>query len=383
MKRIKKRIKRLIKKLIIYFFNIPIFKINNQKVIFDNFAGNRFGDSPKYITLELLKQHLDADIVWVLRDLDEELPSPIRKVRFGSLRSYYEFATSKVIVDNIRNSKLYKKKFNQFCIQTWHAPLGMKQVEKKVEKFLDEDYIKDAKMDGIYTDLMVANNDVYYELFKNDFWYKGQVLKIGLPRCDMFFEDTSPYKKKVYEYYNIDPNNRIVFYCPTFRKNIEPETFVFDFYKMISVLNTKYNQNFVMLVRLHPNMVNMNLNIHYDSRIINANSYSDVQEIIAASDVCVTDYSSIMFEFGMQNKPVFLLCKDFQNYISTERNLEFDIKELPFCLSTTESELLNMINSFDLDEYNNRVNSFFDKIGLVRSNKSSYEIYKIIKEQLT
>ena len=106
-------------KVHIYIYNVlrsiaikifEILPIQKNKIIFDNFAGKGYADNPKYIANELLNRKLDLNLVWLLNDMEQVLPSGIRKVKYNSIRALYEYATSKVIIDNVRNSHLMKKK---------------------------------------------------------------------------------------------------------------------------------------------------------------------------------------------------------------------------------------------------------------------------------
>lgn len=95
--------------------------LQKNKIVFDNFAGRGYADNPKYIANELLNRNLNLDLVWFLNDMGQVLPSGIRKVKYNSIKSVYEYATAKVIVDNIRNSHLApkRKRSNIFANLAW------------------------------------------------------------------------------------------------------------------------------------------------------------------------------------------------------------------------------------------------------------------------
>ena len=101
--------KGILKRIINY---LPL-KINPKKIVFDNFLGKGYGCNPKYIAEELIKQNVDCEMVWLVSDLNSEMPSKIRKVKYGSLKAYYELATAKVWIDNVRNYKGVEKKKDQ------------------------------------------------------------------------------------------------------------------------------------------------------------------------------------------------------------------------------------------------------------------------------
>ena len=384
MKQILKKVKSVFRKVWKLILRLPIFKINNKKIVFDNFNGKGFGCNPKYIATELIKENVDCDMVWLVNDMNTEMPKEIRKVKYGSFKSYYELTTAKIWIDNVRNYKGIPKKKKQFYIQTWHASIGFKKCEADIEKLLPEQYVKEAKNDGQITDLMISDSNFVTNVFKSAFWYNGKIEQIGLPRNDILNELPEKIKKKVYDYFKIEYSKKIVIYAPTFRKEEKEDYIKFDYYKCCKILSEKFGGEFVLLIRLHPNDVEHAKQIKEDEFVKNATLYPDIQELLAVSEVGITDYSSVAFDLAIVGKPVFLLCKDYENFIKKERDLFFDMKELPFSLNLTEEELYKSIQEFSIDEYNKICAEFYDRddIKPVKTSQASYKIVQIIKEKI-
>ncbi|HHD9377131.1 TPA: CDP-glycerol glycerophosphotransferase family protein [Streptococcus pneumoniae] len=80
--------------------------LNKRKVVFDNFGGRGYGDNPKYIADELLKQDENLDLVWVVENMSTFVPKGVRKVWYGSWGAFFEWSTAKVWIDNIITEKL-------------------------------------------------------------------------------------------------------------------------------------------------------------------------------------------------------------------------------------------------------------------------------------
>ena len=384
MKQILKKVKSVFRKVWKLILRLPIFKINNKKIVFDNFNGKGFGCNPKYIATELIKENVDCDMVWLVNDMNTEMPKEIRKVKYGSFKSYYELTTAKIWIDNVRNYKGIPKKKKQFYIQTWHASIGFKKCEADIEKLLPEQYVKEAKNDGQITDLMISDSNFVTNVFKSSFWYNGKIEQIGLPRNDILNELPEKIKKKVYDYFKIEYSKKIVIYAPTFRKEEKEDYIKFDYHKCCKILSEKFGGEFVLLIRLHPNDVEHAKQIKEDEFVKNATLYPDIQELLAVSEVGITDYSSVAFDLAIVGKPVFLLCKDYENFIKKERDLFFDMKELPFSLNLTEEELYKSIQEFSIDEYNKICAEFYDRddIKPVKTSQASYKIVQIIKEKI-
>ena len=380
----KKKIKMLLKKIICKLLSTKIFKINNKKIVFDNFNGKGFGCNPKYIALELIKENVDCKMVWLVNDINTEMPKQIKKVKYGSIKSYYELATAKVWIDNVRNSKGVKKKKGQFYIQTWHGSIGFKKVEAEVENLLSKEYVKCAKIDAKNTDLMISDSTFLTNVFKRSFWYDGTIEETGFPRDDILNTCPADIRKKVYDYYNIDYSKKIILYAPTFRKNTNLDVITFDYEKCCKIISEKFKEDFVFCIRLHPNDAKKTEVFLKNKNVINMTEYPDIQEIIAASDIEITDYSSIAFDMAKVSKPVFLFCKDYKEYMSKERDLLFDINKTIFPLSITEEELYDSINNFEILEYQKKCEEFFEReeIKYIKTNKASYNVVQIIKKYI-
>lgn len=384
MKKIKEKIKSTVKKIWIFILKLPIFKINNKKIVFDNFNGKGFGCNPKYIALELIKENVDCKMIWLVKDMETEMPKQIKKVKYGSLRSYYELSTAKIWIDNVRNYKGVEKKKKQFYIQTWHASIGFKKCEADIEHLLDKQYIAEAKNDGKITDVMISDSNFVTNVFKKAFWYDGKIEQIGLPRNDVLNEVPEKVKQRVYNYFNIDYSKKIVIYAPTFRKNETNDYITFDYKKCCEKLKEKFDGEFVLLIRLHPNDIEHAKQIKESDIVKNATLYPDVQELLAVSDIGITDYSSIAFDLAIVGKPVFLLCKDYEIFIKNERDLFFEMNELPFSLNISENELWKSIEDFSKEKYDKTCKEFYDRddIKPVKTSEASLKIVQIIKEKI-
>ena len=138
-----------------------------------------------------------------------------------------------------------------------------------------------------------------------------------------------------------------------------------------------------MLKRLHPTMTQRANELDYGSQIINASEYDDVQELLAASDVLISDYSSIISEFSIMEKPVFLYAEDIKDY-EQERDFYIDYFKLPYLVSENESRLLDNISRFNRDVYINKLNTYFNFIGNKETGIAARtvvdEIYKYINK---
>lgn len=365
----------------ILFFQVAfsMFPINKRKIVLTNFYGRGYGDSEKYIVEELLKRDLNLDIVWLINNTTSVFPDKIRLVKYKSIKAIFELTTARILIDNCRKKDLLIKRKRQYYIQTWHASLWLKKVELDSQDSLSKRYIKCAKRDSKMTDLMSSGNTFVTELFRNHFWYSGEIVEYGTPRIDILMKSNESIKEKVCSKYNIF-NKKIVLYAPTFRNATNLECYNIDFDELKQFMNKKFKQECIILFRLHPNLIKY-ISLDKYSGIIDVSEYEDIQELLCVSDILVTDYSSVMFEFSYTGKPVFLYANDVDQY-KKDKGFYFDIFDLPYTVARNTEELIKNIDEFDEVNYNNTLSVFFKNIGLLEDGAASSRIADRIEQKL-
>lgn len=357
-----------------------IFPVQENKVVCCNMKGKRYGDNPKYITDELLKQNKNYKIVWILKkNVDVELPRGVKRVSCSLLSITYELTTAKIWIDS--SSKQYGtlKRKNQLYIQTWHGSYGLKKVFGDIPEkitFIDKIIMKyNAKI----ADLYISNSKRTSEIYRSAFWYSGNILEYGSPRNDIFFEDSASYEKKVHEYFGTQ-GKKMALYAPTYRADFSTQAFQLDYYRLKENLEKRFGGEWVILVRLHPvNIVDSKNFLKYDKTVINATPYSVMQELLVTCDVLITDYSSCMFDFVTKGKTCFLYATDIAKY-KEERDCYFELEDLPFPLATDNEQMENVILKFDETKYKRDLQKLFGEVGLCESGEASKRVVDYIEE---
>lgn len=358
------KVKYLTCKIIIYLFNcLPIKK---NKVLLYSYYGSQYSCNPKYITEYILKHYSKDrfDLVWAFTDLTSQNSiDDFRKVRMMSLKYFYELCTAKVVITNFRTTDLFIKRKNQYYIQTWHSSLRLKQIEKDAEDSLPKHYVKMAKKDSLKCDLLLSGCKRSTEIFKRTFWYDGEIFEYGIPRNDLLIRKNHNNKEKLYKKLNIPSENKVLLYAPTFRKDNKIDVYKLDYLKLTEKLERKFGGKWVVLVRLHPHLIHKSSELIYGSNMIDVTSYDDIQELLLISDVLITDYSSLMFDFALTNRPCFLYVPDIDTYTKKERELYFDLEQLPFISVKSIEELLNEVDHYDIEVYRRKLRIFLHQIG--------------------
>ena len=332
-----------------------------NKIVFVNFLGRGYGDSPKYIAEEIMRQSLPYDLVWLVYDMNDIFPNGIRKVKFYSLKSRFELSTARVIISNTKSRLPYSKKRTQYYIQTWHGGFGVKYIEKDIEQFLPDDYVRDSKYDSSITDLILSGSDFQTQVIKDSFWYDGEIFMKGIPRNDIFFNYTQETISKLKKLYGFEENVKIVIYAPTFRKNGNVDVYQLNAHKLLQTLRKKTGDVWKLIIRLHPSVAGKSGIFHYDDDVIDGSSYADSQELLVLSDLLITDFSSMMMDFAIMRKPVFLFILDLQDYIKDAGGVRPIFYNLPFSMAHSNEELNETIREFDMNDYHNLLDGFMHK----------------------
>ena len=194
---------------------------------------------------------------------------------------------------------------------------------------------------------------------------------------DYYFEnhDIDKLKESFLKKYGVE-NKKIVLYAPTFR-NEEEYNNVFN-YLNLDDFNKYLGDEYILALRFHPKIKNFSKeNISYNGNYIDCSNYESEQALMLISDILITDYSSIMIEFAMLNKPIIFFVYDYDNYMANERGFYFDFKEnVPGIIAYDSNQLIEVIKNKNFDEEKSAsfVATQFDRI----DGKSSERIVDFI-----
>ncbi|MBQ4104709.1 MAG: CDP-glycerol glycerophosphotransferase family protein [Clostridia bacterium] len=378
-------LKSFVYKILDFLFEIRnnIFKsififcpVKENKVLFNNFNGRGYGDNPKYILEELKNE--DFDFVWLTSNLEENMPSAIRKVHPNSIKRLYETATAKVIVTNVKNDLRFIKKKGQYVIQTWHGSYSSKRLEAAAADTLSPKYLKESRKNSKQTDLFISNSRVLSDCYRKDFWCDCEIMECGFPRNDILFKENTGALEKVTAFFNIKENCKLAMYAPTFRDDGSVDAYKIDAEKIVEALEKDGNK-WKLLIRMHPNVEECDNLFPFDENILNATKYPDMQELLVATDLLITDYSSTVFEFAAMEKAVFLYTPDIEEYEKI-RGLMPTFFQMPYKKNLNNDELIQDILESSSQKQKQLSQEFTKIFGGVDDGTSSSTIAKRIKD---
>ena len=335
---------------------------NYKKVVLNNFNGHGYSCNPKYIAEALERLYPGQfKLVLLANDDDEELPEYVTRVSPRSMRSLYELATARFFISNCRFARKVPKPDDQVYIQTWHASLGPKKVEMDAAETLSPGYVQCAKDDASYTDIMFTNNDLYESVFRSSFWYEGPIVRCGVPRNKPLIGSDESSMRAIKEQIGIPEGVRLCLYVPTFRDNLKMDAYAFDYSRCASELERRFGAPFVFAYRLHPVLSSEDRPSFMDGHL-DLTSYPDIQELLGATDVLITDYSSCLEDFALTGRPGFVYAPDLE-YVKEARGFNYPLESRPLPIACSEQELLDNIAEFDQESFDSSVSRFFKSVG--------------------
>ncbi len=366
-------------KILAFIFNL--LPIKKGKIVFKNFSKG-YGCNPKYIAEEILRQNLSYEVVFVSKK-NNGFPNKI-KVVTSKIGEYYALSTANVIVANSRIGnyflKGFKKKKKQLYIQTWHGSMGIKKMEADCDN-LSISYINQAKADSQNIDILLSNSKWLTDTYKSSFFYKGTIVETGNARNDIFFVKNNAIKNKALKYFNLKKNTQICLYAPTFRDDKNLDCYALNYTKLLKTLKEKFDGSWVIICRLHPNLSKIKNAIPQIKDVYNGSKYPDIQELLFAADIMITDYSSCIFDFMLSNKPAFIFATDIKKY-NTQRGFYYSLETTPFPIAVNNDELIQNITEFKKNSYKNAVNKFIKDKGCADKGDAAKRCVNLIKKHI-
>ncbi len=362
-------------------------KIIDNKIVFMTYQ-NDYACNPKYIAEEILKQNLPFDLVWVVKNenlVKANFPSNIRLVKRNSYQFYKEAISAKVWIDNAINffyEEVPKKK-SQILINTWHGSMGLKRMGKNDNKNMK--WVNVAQRCNKDTDFCISNSDFESKVYKETYWPDVDILNYGHPRNDLLIKidenERIRIKNKVYNFFGIDKESKIVLYAPTFRDAHNVDCYSLNYEELKNALIDRFGGKWVILVRHHFHLQNSKLatNSIENLGVIRATNYDDIQELIVAADIGITDYSSWICDFALTKKPGFIFATDLEEY-NNERGLYYPLEETPFPIAKNNAMMINNILNFDEMNYEKLRLDFLKKRGCYENGNAALKVVEKIKE---
>jgi CDP-glycerol glycerophosphotransferase len=393
VRKVIKKVKKTFKKVVIsgYKIGCKFLPLNKNIILFESNLGRNYTGNPRAIYEEMVRQGLDQKYrcYFILENPDTPLPGSAKAVKRTRLLYFYLFAIAGTWVCDTRLPKYILKRQGCTYIQTWHGTplkklaLDMDTVFMAGEKGIDN-YKKNFYDNAQTWDYLISQNSFSTEIFRRAFAFGKEMLEIGYPRNDVLFAknnstDITELKKQL----GLPLDKKIILYAPTWRDN---EYYGKGNYKFnppldFGELQDKLSDEYVMIVKYHYLVMDQVDWTPYKGFVYSCDLSFDIADLYLVSDMMITDYSSVMFDFSLLKRPMLFFCYDLEQYKDTLRGFYFDfLAEAPGPVTLSSQELISAIKDYDPAQYLDKQNAFYSKFNHADDGKASKRIVELIEK---
>lgn len=290
-------------------------------VFMESFGGRSGGDNPAAICEDLAAHDVRAPLWWSVVDGTVPVPSGAVPVVVGSQEWVEALRTSRVIVTNDHLPDWFSKREGQHLLQTWHGTPIKKLLHDAAPGSVSLRYQRLMARQVPQWDLLLAQNREAEQRLRRALGYGGQVRVGEYPRNVRLLGGIEV-GRRVRSDLGIGEEQRVILYAPTWRERLRhPEGLAghSNGQGLLGEVYPAHRTDAVVLMRTH----HMN-RARPGPGLVDVSRYPNIEELMMAADVLVSDYSSIFLDFALTGKPAVVYVPDLEHYRDVERGLYGD-----------------------------------------------------------
>lgn len=342
---------------------LPFIKIKENRVLFVSLESDVL-ENDFLILYNELKKNQNLEIICMLTKFKKNFIGYISYF-IVCIKQFFYINSSKLVILDYNNYIVsqYKKK-GVSVLQLWHASGAIKKFGNETSRdYRISDY-----------DYVICNSESFIPSYAKAFNVKpSSIIMTGIPKQDILYDNNYREWKKIEleERYNL-VDKQVILYAPTFRGRLMDD-FKYDYFLNLNYVVDSLPEDYVILFRPHPLLSDEKYT--YNDRIIKCTDI-ELFDLFCVTDVLISDYSALIFDFSILHKPIISYVPDIDEY-KRDTGLFIDYeKEMPGPICYDERELINTIirNKFNLD----KVKQFQRKYVHYNDGKSSQRVINLI-----
>lgn len=360
---IKQRVSKYIQICYKYLF-ILIGKLPKQKkvIVFESFLGKQYSCNPRAIYEYITENYPDYQCYWSYdpRSAQNFSGYNLTLLKRFSIKWLFVMPSAKYWVSNSRLPLWTPKPKKTIYLQTWHGT-PLKKLAVDIEEVLmpgttTEKYKQNFTTESSRWDYLISPNRYSSEIFTRAFQFNGAIIESGYPRNDFLYTFKPADVAKIRNQLSIPTDKKVILYAPTWRDNEYHSKGKYKFSLMLDLqkLQEQVGNEYIVLLRLHY-LISDNIDLsEHEGFVIDASNHSDIRELYIISDLLITDYSSVFFDYANLNRPMIFFVYDIDSYRDQLRGFYFDFeKEAPGPLVKTTTEVISEIRK--ISEIGNKI----------------------------
>ncbi|GID55249.1 CDP-glycerol glycerophosphotransferase [Actinoplanes couchii] len=328
------------------FLKMPVKK---GTVVFESHMGKQFSDSPRAIYEEMKRQKIKFSPIWVYAGHPTGFPSDAKLVKRNSWGYLQALAQAEYWIDNQGFPHDLRKRPETTYIQTWHGSafkrMGFDQADVKRQSEAQQTRLSNA-IDRF--DFFMVRSAHDERTLTRGMRVGAELLRVGYPRNDALVKGGNDKElAKLRKQLGLTDDRKVVLYAPTFRPEEVNRRSGLQLPFDLSEFTHRFGDDMVLLVRPHY-LVSFALPPAYGHSVRNVASVHDVTPLLQISDALITDYSSLMFDYSLLDRPMIFHVPDYDNYVGATRGSYFDLGETaPGPLTRTSEDLIAALADLD------------------------------------
>lgn len=338
-------------------FKAPVYNtwlcrlpMRRGSVVFESHMGKCYGDSPRALHEEIRRQGLRLRSIWSYEDSPTGFPGDARLVRRWSWRYLWALARAEYWVDNQGFPQHLRKPARTTYLQTWHGSAYKRMGFDETRVRMQNAPLRHRLQQAVhrFDHFLVRSEHDVRTLARAYRLPEERLLRTGYPRNDALFAARArdeaggrlP-RPPLAEALGLPDHKKVILYAPTFRGG--PGTYRRRRLPLdVARFAERFGDEYTLLVRAHY-LEAAKLPGCPPGTVVDVSRHHDTGELLALADVLITDYSSIMFDFVLLDRPVVLFAPDLDTYAAT-RGSYFDLRrKAPGPVTETEDDLFAVL----------------------------------------
>lgn len=298
-------------------------------------------------------------------------------------RKPYELARAEIILlDNIFLPYAYlRRRKGTKVIQLWHGTGTIKKFGQDVNTGRLKQL--ESRANANITHLIVNSPDIK-KVYSGAFGVKEEyIYPIGLPKTDELLRRVkksevagrNPDKEYIYQKYNIPMEKKLILYAPTFRDTQSQNPRLIE---LIKELNQQLSGEYYFGLRLHPHIANSFREEELGENICQLSFEKDVNTVLLATDILITDYSSIIYEYCLTERPMIFYAYDYNEFSDQGRGFYYDYQSfVPGPVAYTGEEVVSIIKEQAFELY--RIKDFILRNYIYTDRNATERLLELMK----
>ena len=368
---------------------------NKKLVVFESYHGKQYSDSPRAIYEYMKEHHPEYKMIWSVdrASMKYFAQKDVEYVRRFSIRWLLIMTRAKYWVNNVRFPLWIPKPKHTVYVQTWHGTplkrLAMDMDEVHMPGTNTNKYKANFLKEASNWDYLVSPNAYSTEIFKRAFQFDKEMIESGYPRNDFLHncndeETINELKRK----FNLPLDKKLILYAPTWRDNqfFKKGKYKFNLELDLARMREELGDSYIVIMRMHY-LVAQNMDLtEFDGFAYDFSHLEDIRELYLISDILVTDYSSVFFDYANLRRPMIFFTYDIEDYRDNLRGFYFDFEEkAPGLLTKTTEELIAEVKSMESNQFklSERFEEFYQKFCYLESGQSAKRVVEEVFEKGT